>query len=317
LLNRAFNGRYAPGSTIKGPMALAALAAGISASEVLTCPGWYSLPNSKHRYRCWKKPGHGKMDLSDAIIQSCDVYFYKRAREMGIQHMHDFLTDFGLGAQTKVDLGGEPSGLIPSPEWKRRAQSQTWFPGETVITGIGQGYMLVTPLQLATMAATLANRGVQVQPRMVRATRAPSARAVSKVEQHARRVADGVNTNHFDYIVDAMVNVVHGKRGTARAIGKNIPYQIAGKTGTAQVVGIKQNEKYDADKLDRKFHDHALFVAFAPAEAPRIAVAVIAENGGSGSRTAAPIAKVVIDYYLREILNLYPDFYEYSEDVNT
>ncbi len=305
LLNRALNGRYAPGSTIKGFMGLAVLESGVSKSSAVKCPGWYSLPNSRHRYRCWKKPGHGSMDLLSGIIQSCDVYFYKRARELGIEKIHSYMRGLGFGIQTGVDFPDEPNGLVPSPEWKRRVRGQPWYPGETVIAGIGQGYMLATPLQLAAATATLANRGNQIQPRFVREKLTAVDDEVERMPIYGRSTEVVKNASNYDVIIRAMTDVVHGKRGTARRIGVDSPYRIAGKTGTAQVVGIKQGEKYDEEKTPLRFRDHALFIAFAPAQDPRIAVAVIAENGGSGSKTAAPIAKTVLDAYLMDIAKLY------------
>lgn len=298
LLNRALNGRYAPGSTIKPIMGLAGMEHRRSPFERVFGKGWYSLRGSTHRYRCWKKQGHGWMDLHDAIVQSCDVYFYTLANNLGIDNLHEFLTRFGMGKRTGIDLDGEPSGLVPSQEWKRNARGQPWWPGETVITGIGQGYTLVTPLQLAMVTATLANRGVRNKPRLVRAVGDSGAISIQElgpqtIEQIAIR-----NQKMYDVVVEAMVDVVHGKRGTARRSGQGAEYQFAGKTGTAQVIGIKQGATYKEENVAKRFRDHALFVSFAPADAPRIAVAVIAENGGGGSRTAAPIARKVMDYYL-------------------
>jgi len=305
LLNRAMNGRYAPGSTIKGFMGLAVLDSGISSGSSVKCPGWYSLPNSRHRYRCWKKPGHGVMNLLSGIVQSCDVYFYRRARELGIEKMYSYLTGLGFGVQTGVDFPGEPGGLMPSPEWKRRARDQPWYPGETVIAGIGQGYMLATPLQLASVTAMLANRGDQRQPRFVSERHSAVSGEIERLPVYSKNTEVIRNQSSYDFIVRAMTDVVHGKRGTARRIGVDSPYRIAGKTGTAQVVGIRQGEEYDKEKTPLRFRDHALFIAFAPVEDPQIAVAVIAENGGSGSSTAAPIAKTVLDAWLMDIRKLY------------
>lgn len=306
LLNRALNGRYAPGSTIKGFMGLAVLESGISKTSTVKCPGWYSLPNSRHRYRCWKKPGHGAMGLLSGIIQSCDVYFYRRSRELGIEKIHSYLRGLGFGGKTGVDFPDEPDGLVPSPEWKKRVRDQPWYPGETVIAGIGQGYMLATPLQLAAATATLANKGNQIQPRFVREKLTGVDDEIERMPIYGRSTEIINNPANYDVVIGAMTDVVHGKRGTARRIGVDSPYRIAGKTGTAQVIGIKQGEKYDEEKTPLRFRDHALFIAFAPVDDPRIAVAVIAENGGSGSATAAPIAKTVLDAYLMDIAGLYP-----------
>jgi penicillin-binding protein 2 len=297
LLNRALHGRYAPGSTIKGVFGLASLQYGNGPGRTVSCPGWYSLKGSRHRYRCWKRAGHGPMDLHDAITQSCDVYFYTLAHQLGIDRIHSFLTGFGFGAQTQIDLDDEPSGLVPSTQWKRRVRGQPWWPGETVIHGIGQGYTLVTPLQLASTTATLAMRGRKLAPQLVQTTFHPSSGYVRK-ESISVEPVRLKNRRYYDTVFRALTDVVHGQRGTARRSGLNAKYRFAGKTGTAQVIGIPQGGRYDEKRLAKRFHDHSLFIAFAPVEDPQIAVAVIAENGGSGSRTAAPIARKVLDYYL-------------------
>jgi len=298
LLNRALHGRYAPGSTIKGFMGMIGLESGHSSGQTFFCPGYFSLPNSRHRYRCWKKSGHGWMNLPKAIEQSCDVYFYRLATQLGIDRMHKQMTAFGFGRRTGVDLDDEPQGLMPSREWKENVRGEVWYPGETVIAGIGQGYTLVTPLQLATTTATLANRGRPVRPRFLRAVEDAQTRLSEELAVEELPPPKVSNPAYYDIIVKAMENVVHGKRGTARRMGADSRYRFAGKTGTAQVINIGQNEKYDADTLDKKFHDHALFIAFAPLDNPKIVVAVVAENGGGGSKTAAPMARKVMDYYL-------------------
>ncbi|MDH3377418.1 MAG: penicillin-binding protein 2, partial [Gammaproteobacteria bacterium] len=296
LLNRALNGRYAPGSTIKPIMGLVQLGEDENLGEVF-CPGWYKLPNRSRPYRDWKRGGHGKVGLTEAIEQSCDVYFYRLARALGIERMHAKLTEFGLGNATGVDLDGEPDGLIPSPAWKSAARGEPWYPGETIIAGIGQGYMLVTPLQLAAVTATVANRGHRITPRLLASLQSPRA-LIEPLAADDQGQLEANTPADYQRIIENMVGVVHGKRGTARAIGKTARYTIAGKTGTAQVIGLAPGQKYDAESIPEKFRDHALFIAFAPAEDPKIAVAVIAENGGGGSRTAAPIARQVLDYYL-------------------
>lgn len=298
LYNRALRGLYPPGSTIKPFMALAGLEYNtVSAQQMLFCPGSYQLPNSPHRYRDWKKSGHGSVNVSEAITQSCDVYFYRLAGMLGIDHIHDFLQQFGFGEKTGIDLVGEKSGLLPSREWKMAKKSQLWFPGETLITGIGQGYHQVTPLQLAKATATLANKGKIVTPHLVD-------RLVTETSSKPNDIAPQknipLNANNIKTVIAAMVNVIHSNRGTARSIGLDIDYHIAGKTGTAQVINIKQNASYNEHQIDFKQRDHALFISFAPAENPKIAVAVIAENGGHGGSVAAPIAAKVIKQYLSE-----------------
>lgn len=302
LLNRALHGRYAPGSTIKGFLALAGLDQGIDPMHRISCPGYFSLPNSRHRYRDWRKEGHGAVDLENAIAQSCDVYFYRLARNLGIEVVHNYLTQFGFGQVTGIDLPGEPEGLVPTPAWKRRARKEPWYPGETVITGIGQGYLLVTPLQLAVATAGLANRGRFVAPRLLKGYEPPAGGEFEPAEAIAERRVNLADPSYYDRVVEAMRSVVHGPRGTARAIGSTSAYEIAGKTGTAQVIGIAQGEEYDEESIEERFRDHSLFIAFAPVDDPRIALAVVVENGGGGSRTAAPIARRVLDYYLVERL---------------
>ena len=297
MVNRALRGIYPPGSTIKPFMALAGLELGLrTPSDTILDPGFYSLPGSRHRYRDWKKEGHGVVDLHKAVVQSCDTYFYRLAVDMGIESMHDFLSHFGFGQATGIDLMGESSGLLPSKAWKTQRFKQPWYMGETVIAGIGQGYHLTTPLQLATATAMLANGGTRVEPQLVHAIRDPQTRqwitqSVTIRDKLALKPA------HYEAVRQAMIDVLR-PGGTASAAGAGAPYVIAGKTGTAQVVGIKQNARYDEKRVLLKNRDHALFVAFAPADAPTIAVAVLVENGGHGGSVAAPIARAVFDYYL-------------------
>ncbi len=305
LFDRAVVGVYPPGSTIKPMLALAALETGATnLTRTTFCRGHFSLPNTTHRYRDWKPEGHGRMDLLDAIAQSCDVYFYEIANEIGIDNMHRYLGQFGLGQRTGVDLPRESNGLVPSTEWKRvRFQGrdpseQRWYDGETVIASIGQGYMLATPLQLASAAATLATRGIRYKPRLVAAYENPMSgqRRLLDTRELARVSID--NEFYWDTVIQAMNEVMQGSRGTARAVGSDAPYSLAGKSGTAQVFSVAQEEEYNEEEIEERLRDHALFIAFAPVEDPQIAVAVIVENGSSGSRVAAPIARAVIDQYL-------------------
>jgi penicillin-binding protein 2 len=304
LLNRALYGRYAPGSTIKGFMALVGMENGIGLETKSYCPGYYRLPGFSHRYRCWKKQGHGLLDGYNGIIQSCDVYFYRLAKKLGINRMHDGMARFGFGKQTGVDLLGEPSGLMPSVDWKKKARGQPWYPGETIIAGIGQGFMLVTPLQLAAVTATLANRGEIVTPRFLSAIEYPQSQLREKIEPGVAGLVKLRQDNFYDRVIRSMRDVVHGKRGTARRIGQGITYEMAGKTGTAQVKSIAQNATYDEKNTPKKFKDHSLFIGFAPLDNPKIAIAVIVEHAGSGSRIAAPIARKLLDYYLIERLGI-------------
>lgn len=299
LFNRAIRGQYPPGSTIKPFVGLAGLEYGVRTKRSRTwCRGWYSLKGQSHRYRDWKRSGHGSMNLHSAIAQSCDVYFYDLAYDLGIDRLHRFLTRFNFGKKTGIDISGELSGLIPSPEWKQKSLSKQWYAGETIIAGIGQGYMLTTPLQLAVATAALSIRGQFKQPRVVFAIEAEeSFNEMSLVPTHQETLSIK-REFYWNAAIGGMKAVVHGSRGTARRTGLRSPYYFAGKTGTAQVISIKQNERYNAKRIAKRFHDHALFIAFAPLDEPRIALAIIVENGGGGSKTAAPIAKQVMDYYL-------------------
>jgi penicillin-binding protein 2 len=301
LFNRALRGTYPPGSTIKPVVALAGLTYGITEPlEPHYCAGFFSLPGSRHRFRDWRPRGHGAIDLRGAIAQSCDTYFYEMASRMGVVRLHDFLAEFGLGEPTGIDIGGEKSGILPSPDWKRKAfrkrADQVWFPGETVIFGIGQGYMTSTPLQLAHMTAILATRGRNFRPRLVRALRDPATGRITELPIRALPMPDAGKPEDWELVVDGMLAVMEG--GTATRSAAGAPYRIAGKTGTAQVFTVAQNERYDESRINERLRDHAWFVAFAPAEAPQIAIAVIVENGRSGSGTAAPIARTVMDAYL-------------------
>lgn len=299
LFNRALAGRYPPGSTVKPFFGLGALEAGNPlATSTVRCHGFYQLKGHKHRYRDWKRSGHGKVDLHEAVAQSCDVYFYALALEAGIDQMHDFMTEFGFGTRTGIDLPSESRGLMPSREWKQSVHNQPWFPGETLITGIGQGFMLATPVQLAAATATLAERGTRLTPRIVRSVEVPGASAPTTVTAAAGPTVRIRNPQHWADTVSGMIAVVHSKHGTARAIGEDSTVQIAGKTGTAQVFTVGQDDEYDKDSVKQELRDHGLFVAFAPPDQPKIAVAVIVENGGSGSRSAAPVARRIIDAYL-------------------
>lgn len=299
LFNRALTGQYPPGSTIKPFVALAGLDYGVTwAERTIWAGGYYSLPNGRRRFRDWKRGGHGEVDMSKAITQSCDVYFYDLAYRLGIDRMHDFLAKFGFGARAGVDGSGERSGLLPSRDWKRQAHGQPWFPGETVIVGIGQGYLLATPVQLARATGMLASRGRVAQPHFLHASRDPRTGAFTPRAEELGPQIVLQDAHYWDQVIEAMIAVTRKRNGTAFRIGRDAPYTIAGKTGTAQVFSLKKDQRYDAETLDKKLHDHALFIAFAPAEAPEIAVAVVVENGGHGGSAAAPVARRVMDYYL-------------------
>lgn len=305
LLNRFLQGKYPPGSTIKPFLSLGALQAGWRKPEAKTwCKGWYSLPNSSHRYRDWKKEGHGSMNMINAIAQSCDVYFYALAHDAGVDEAHRILSEFGFGARTNIDIGGEAAGLVPSREWKKEKRGEAWYPGETLILGIGQGAMLATPMQLAVATAAVANRGRRVRPYLLAEARdSVTGRRVIKTSARAAGPRVSADDEHWALVIDAMREVTHGSRGTARGSGAGAAYEFAGKTGTAQVIAIAQDEEYDEDEVPEELRDHALFVAFAPVAAPRIALVVIVENGGSGSATAAPVARALFDHYLAKQLS--------------
>ena len=296
LFNRAVQGQYPPGSTVKPMMGLAGLESGLVTTEsTVPDPGWYRLPGDSRRYRDWilkiRGTGHApQVDLHMAIVESCDVYFYDLARRLTIDRMYDYLHPFGLGERTAVDTTNERRGVLPSTRWKREAMAQPWYPGETLSAGIGQGYVLTTPMQLAVATSALATRGERRSPRLVRSVDGEPVIAPLLPPVVAK-------PEHWDAVHAAMRDVVHGERGSARKIGIDIPYMMAGKTGTAQVIGIAQNAVYKEEEVAERHRNHGLFIAFAPLEAPTIAVAVLVENGG-GSSAAYPIAREVIDTWL-------------------
>lgn len=306
LFNRALRGRYPPGSTVKPITALAAIDSGaVSPTFKVNDPGWYTLTKGGRRYRDWKRGGHGIVGLNLALAQSCDTWFYAAGHKMGIDPMSDYLGRFGFGSIESLDLPEATRGILPSREWKRNTRRLPWYPGDSLNLSIGQGFLLATPMQLATATAVIANRGRWVQPRMLageyKAGEDARFDAVPFEYDYGNEKPEDVKLNHPEYwdkIIQGMIDVVHGPTGTARRSAVGAKYRFAGKTGTAQVVGIKQDEEYDAEKLAERLHDHALFVAFAPVENPKIAIAVIVENGGGGSKTAAPIARKVMDAYL-------------------
>jgi penicillin-binding protein 2 len=297
LINRALRGIYPPGSTIKPFMGLAGLELGLrKPGDTISDPGFFSLPGSSHRYRDWKKDGHGMVDLKRSIVISCDTYYYGLAQQMGIERMSGFLSHFGFGKKSEIDLDGEMSGLMPTPEWKRKRFKQPWWPGETVVAGIGQGYVLATPMQLAVATMALANNGIVYKPQLLRAWRDPG---TGKMAYAAPQIVDQIKLKpeNLRLIHEAMIDVTL-PGGTASIAGANAPYAFAGKTGTAQVVGIKQGAKYVESQVHARHRDHALFISFAPADNPKIVIAVMVENGGHGGSIAAPIARKVTDYWL-------------------
>lgn len=298
LFNRALRGQYPPGSTIKPFIGLAGLELGVvEFAQTIPCFGFYQLPGQDHKYRDWKKRGHGQVSMKEAMVESCDVYYYSLARTLGIDRIEPFLEKFGFGSPTGVDITGELGGLLPSRAWKRENRNEPWYPGETLIVGIGQGYLLTTPLQLASATATLAMHGKRITPRMVKSIESPNSEAGYIPTQPTISQLPIEKIEDWDDMSETMIQVIEGLHGTARGI-RSKKYRIAGKTGTAQVFTVAQEEEYDENAIEKRMRDHALFIAYAPAEDPQIAIAVIVENGGHGGSVAAPIAKRIMDRYL-------------------
>ena len=299
LLNRAVQGQYPPGSTVKPLLALGGLSRDFITTETtVRDPGWYRIPGDDRRYRDWtlrvRGGGHAEqVDMRMAIAESCDTYYYDLAFRMGIDTMEEVLAPFGLGRPTGVDTTGEQRGILPSTQWKREAMGEAWFPGETLSAGIGQGYMLATPLQLAQATMVLANRGSSFVPAIVH-------RVGELTVGGVPREPVKMDPEDWQAVIAGMVDVVHSQRGTAASISRGITYQMASKTGTSQVIGIAQDAIYEEDKVSERNRNHGLFIAFAPEDKPRIVVAVLAENGG-GSSAATPIARRVIDAWLNEL----------------
>ena len=297
LINRPIRGVYPPGSTFKPFAALAGLENGKRKPPFsISDAGYFMLPRSSHRYRDWKPGGHGNVDMRRAITISCDTFFYGLAMELGIERLSSFVRHFGFGQKSGVDIAGEVGGLMPTPEWKMRRFKQPWYMGETVIVGIGQGYTLATPMQLAQATAILANKGVAMRPRLVAAI-TDAKTGISQATQTVISDKISLDEANLEIVKLGMIDVTL-PGGTAASVGANAGYSIAAKTGTAQVIGMKQNEKYNANLIAERHRDHALFIAYAPADDPKIALAVIVENGGHGGSAAGPIARKVMDYYI-------------------
>jgi len=301
LFNRALRGTYPPGSTVKPVIALAGLTYHVVDPQAHRyCAGAFHLPGSSHVFHEYHNERHGSVDLDDAIARSCDVYFYGLADVLGVDRIAAFMGPFGFGRATGIDIGGEKPGILPSREWKAknfsRPADQVWFPGETVNFGIGQGYLTVTPLQLAHYASIIATRGKVWKPRLLAAYRDPRSGQIHPVPPVSEGEVTGVAAEDWQRVVHGMIGVT--TRGTAAASGAHAAYTFAGKTGTAQVFTVAQNEKYNAKLISERLRDHSWFIAFAPADQPRIALAVLQENGGAGASAAAPIARKVLDAYL-------------------
>ena len=297
LNNRALRGLYPPGSTFKPFMALAGLELKKRwPRHAINDSGYFSLPGSTHRFRDWKAGGHGVVDLHKSLVVSCDTYYYGLANDLGIDNIFNFISQFGLGKKTGIDIEGEVSGLLPSQEWKMARHKQKWYPGDTISVGIGQGYNLTTPLQLAFATAILAGNGTAFRPHLVKQVLNNNKEVVREIAKEPLYTLN-LNPDNLQAVRNALVDVTR-PGGTAALAGADAAYTFAGKTGTSQVIGMKQGEKYVESKIRERFRDHALFITYAPAENPKIALSVLVENGGHGGSTAAPIARMVMDYYL-------------------
>jgi penicillin-binding protein 2 len=295
LNNRALSGVYPPGSTFKPFMALAGLELGKRSPQyTIADPGYFVLPGSAHRFRDWKQGGHGMVDLHRSIVISCDTYYYGLAMDLGIDNLYRFIGQFGFGKATGIDIAGESGGLLPSQAWKQKRFSQKWFLGDTISVGIGQGYNLATPVQLAFATAILANSGVVYRPHLVRSVESSQSGERRWIEAQPFGTFP-IRPENLVRVRDAMVDV-NKPGGTAAQAFAGASYAVAGKTGTAQVIGMKQNEKYDESRVAEQYRDHALYIAYAPADNPKIALAILVENGGHGGSAAAPIARAVFDY---------------------
>jgi penicillin-binding protein 2 len=298
-LNRAIQGLYPPGSTIKPMVALTGLEQGIITAKTQTyCPGFLKLPKVKRKFNDWKRSGHGLVDVKSSLAQSCDIFFYELADKMGIDALHDGLKYFNFGQKTGIDIPGERAGILPSKAWKKINKNEPWYRGETLITGIGQGFLTTSPLQLAVATAALANKGVIFQPKILKSVQIPR-EPIKEADKGTKKQIPIKNIRNWERVIDGMRRAVYAPKGTARRLNRKLKYTLAGKTGTAQVFGLDAEEQYIAENLDERLRDHALFTGFAPIENPKIAIAVIVENAGSGSIKAAPLAKKVLDIYFR------------------
>ena len=297
LFDRSIKGLYPPGSTIKPMVALAGLELGnITIKDSTFCPGYYKLNNYSRKFNDWKRTGHGKVDVIEAIAQSCDVFFYDLAFNMGIDQIHDSLSFFQFGKKTGIDLPGELGGILPSRDWKKINKDEPWYRGETLITGIGQGFMTASPLQLALATAAIANKGQLLVPQVLMHSQSKNGDLFEDQNLKSKQIPIK-DINNWELIIEAMKQTVYGKFGTAKKLNNKLKYSLAGKTGTAQVFGLDPEEEYIAENIEEKLRDHALFTGFAPIEDPQVAIAIIVENAGSGSSKAAPLARELLDEY--------------------
>ncbi|MFY0667118.1 penicillin-binding protein 2 [Alteromonas stellipolaris] len=300
LINRATQGQYPPASTIKPHLGLIGLEEGIITEEyTIQDNGRYQLPNVSHTWRDWRKWGHGEVDIAKAIEVSCDIYYYDLAYKLGIDKISESMYEFGFGDFTGIDLYEESDANMPSRGWKRARFNQPWYIGDTIPVGIGQGFWSTTPIQLSHSVNTLVNRGERIIPQIIRGFMHEDS-SVEIIPLKTLRPIEIKNQHNVDIILNAMHDVVHGKEGGARHTFADAPYQSAGKTGTAQLFSVGQDEKYDAEKIDERLRDNAMYVGFAPFENPEISVTVVLENAGGGSKNAAPVAKKIMDFYFRD-----------------
>lgn len=299
LVNRALRGRYAPGSTIKPFLALAALSYGVlTPSSTLYAGPTFKLPDYSHVFHDWNPYQNGNETLEQALVRSIDTFFYQVAQKLGIDRMHDFLAKFGFGHKPPIDLPGALAGVNPSPAWKERTYHKPWYRGQTIINGIGQGYLLVTPLQLASAMATLAAHGRRLEPHVAGAVRGPDGKVQTVPDGRRLAQISLPAPGYWDYVINALHQVIVSPYGTAHGIDKGLDFQMAGKTGTAQVTSIYHSDFAPEQNIPLAQRDNALFIAFAPLERPTIAVAVVVEHGGGGGSAAAPIARQVISAWL-------------------
>lgn len=302
LFNRALRGRYPPASTVKPVIALAGIDTGLIRRDYsIQDPGYYQLSEGGRLYRDWKEGGHGEVDLHKSIVESVDTYYYDIGHQMGNEPMTRYLAKFGLGQITIADQPEALEAVLPTKTWKRAVRSASWFPGDSLNLSIGQGFLLATPLQLATMTMVMANKGKWHQIRMIKSIDGTEVSAIEQINRSQPVIPEDVKlrrSSDWERLHKAMEDVMHGRMGTARRSGADSAYRIAGKTGTAQVKGIKQDEEYDAEKIAERLRDHGLFVGWAPAKNPAIVIAVVVENGGGGSSAAAPLARQLFDTYL-------------------
>ncbi|MEL0629400.1 penicillin-binding protein 2 [Psychromonas aquatilis] len=299
LINRSTQGRYPPASTIKPQMALLALNEKVITEETkIFDPGWWIVPNSKRRFRDWKRWGHGLVDVFHAIEQSCDTFFYDAAYKLGIDRINPFMKLFGFGEYSGLDIAEETKAIMPSRDWKRSRFNQPWYDGDTISIGIGQGYWTVTPIQLTKATAILARKGQNVEPHILRSMTLGG--KTETPEHDNKQIVNLEKQRYWEIALEAMQGVTSKKRGTGFKAFGDAEYTVAGKSGTAQVINIKDGERYDASKIDERHRDNAMFVALAPFESPEVVVSVVLENAGGGSSNAAPIARALLDEYFKK-----------------